>query len=255
MDASAPLADGFNSATGSCRDTISALGEAVSEFGFLVRGGFRASQKDAVPDVFDGVATQTVLLVGSVGDRMWSRFGKDRKDEADPLDRWTQRCLESVATGLGARVVFPFQRPFLPFQHWLKSADVSHVSPLRLLIHPEFGLWHVVRGAFLFADALEIPRQETVAPPCKGCRQHPCMTSCPVDAFSARGLDVGRCASHLASEAGADCMANGCLARRACPVGVSYRHTSEQAAFHMAALQSMHQSMGLVARNGRQQDQ
>ena len=47
--------------------------------------------------------------------------------------------------------------------------------------------------------------------------------------------DVPACAAHLAASAGEDCLGNGCLARRACPVGQDYAQSAEQAAFHLEA--------------------
>jgi len=150
--------------------------------------------------------------------------------------------LARVAEQFGAHAVFPFQRPFLPFQRWLRRAERCWVSPLRILIHPELGLWHAIRGALLFAETLDLPEKQEASPTCKGCIEHPCMTACPVGAFSARGLDTARCAAYLASVEGSDCMANGCLARRACPVGRRYQHSPEQAAFHMVALLEHHRT-------------
>lgn len=242
---------GRSSLGGTKADVLTRIDNAVGEFGFILRGGFGPNSGDGVPETLGGAKTRTLVLIGSVGDRMWHRFSSERRDEPDPLDRWTERTLEEIAGRYGAGVVFPFQRPFLPFQRWLKRGDPSHASPLRLLIHPEYGLWHVLRAAFLFAEPLDLPKEPKAAPPCKGCADTPCMTGCPVDAFSARGLDIDRCAGHLASAAGADCMAHGCLARRACPMGASYRHIPDQAAFHMEALRRMHATTGWRQESGR----
>ena len=49
------------------------------------------------------------------------------------------------------------------------------------------------------------------------------------------GYRVDDCAAHLHQPQGVACMQGGCLARRACPVGVDNRYKPEHAAFHMAA--------------------
>jgi len=63
----------------------------------------------------------------------------------------------------------------------------------------------------------------------------PCLSACPVDAFSGTSYDVAACAAHIGSTAGEDCMAGGCLARRACPVGQAFAYGPAQAQFHMRA--------------------
>ncbi len=216
------------------------LNAAVGASGFTLSGGFHPDSRDDLPLLPDGRKTATVVLVGSIGPDMWRHFQAERPNEADPLDRWTAQRLGQVAEAFGALAVFPFQRPFQPFQRWLRRAAPCHVSPLRILIHPEYGLWHAIRGALLFADALELPQPQHAPSPCKTCLAHPCMMACPVNAFSARGLDAALCAAHLASAEGGPCMSHGCLARRACPVGGAYQHHPEQAAFHMAALLDLH---------------
>ncbi len=221
------------------------LETAVSACGFTLHGGFHPDARDEMPMLPDGRKAATIILIGSAGTDLWRHFQSDSPDKPDPLDRWTAQKLGPIAETFGAHAVFPFQSPFQPFQRWLQRAETCHVSPLRLLIHPEYGLWHAIRGAMLFANLLELPEVEKAHSPCKTCHAHPCMTACPVNAFSAHGLDTTLCAAHLASTEGGACMSRGCLARRACPVGVSYQHQPEQAAFHMAALLATHQGAKL----------
>ena len=45
-------------------------------------------------------------------------------------------------------------RPWLPFQQWARKAEPVHVSPLGVLIHPDYGLWHSYRGALCFDTRL-----------------------------------------------------------------------------------------------------
>jgi len=223
------------------------LGAAVGRCGFYLRGGFAPAPGDDVPSAAEGHPTRAVILIGSVGPQMWRHFQAGRPDGENPLDAWCESRLVEIATAFGARAVFPWARPFLPFQRWIRRAEPCHVSPLRILIHPEYGLWHAIRGALLFATPLDLPEKATGASPCRDCVERPCLSACPVGAFSARGLDAGRCAAHLESPDGGDCMALGCLARRACPVGQDYRHGGAQAAFHMTALRDHHRGQNSQA--------
>ena len=144
--------------------------------------------------------------------------------------------LTRVADQVGARAVYPFDRPYLPFQRWSMRAEPCHPSPIGMLIHPEFGLWHALRGALLFTREISIPEVARFPSPCDSCQDRPCLTACPATAFSpTTGYDVPRCVGHLGRPAGQDCIDIGCRARRACPVGGSYRYAAEHARFHMEA--------------------
>ncbi len=104
-----------------------------------------------------------------------------------------------------------------------------------MLIHPVYGLWHSYRGALGFAQALEVPPLEVLASPCDSCAKKPCLSACPVAAFTLDGYEVAACVAHLRAAEGAECMAGGCRARRACPIGAEHAHGPEQAAFGMRA--------------------
>lgn len=111
-------------------------------------------------------------------------------------------------------------------------------SPLGILLHPQFGLWHSYRGALGFSQALDVPAKP-VAPahPCDHCLDKPCLSHCPAEAVRVENFNVSACRAHLATEGGqAGCMQQGCLARNACPVGQAYRYPGPQLRFHMQAL-------------------
>jgi len=156
------------------------------------------------------------------------------------LDEWSARILNALAARLGARAVFPFERPYLPFQRWAQRAEACHPSPLGLLIHPEYGLWHGYRGALLFAAAIALPPPDRRASPCATCPDRPCLSACPVAAFDSKSYDVPACARHLVATPEPTCMDIGCLARHACPVGRDYRYAPAQARFHMSAFRENH---------------
>ncbi len=182
---------------------------------------------------------RTIVLVGMVGREGWSAFAAspEASDCADhPLDRWSRRVIETLAHELGATAFFPFDGPpYWPFQQWAMRAEPVHPSPIGVLIHPAYGLWHSYRGALGFREALDIPEAAAAPSPCESCQGRPCLNACPVGAFSVSGYDVAACASHLETVAGADCMDLGCRARRACPVGAEHAYGPEQASFGMRA--------------------
>ncbi len=184
----------------------------------------------------DGLSSCTAILIGTVGGEGFDSFECQRRDEPDPLDRWAKRVIDPVAAKLGARAAYPNDTPYLPFQRWAQRAEDVHPSPLGLLIHPEHGLWHAYRGALLFSGAVEgLPARSERPKPCDSCPTKPCLTACPVDAFTGTSYDVGACASHLRTDAAPRCLTLGCRARDACPVGTSSRYSDAQIRFHMRA--------------------
>ncbi|MGL4489432.1 MAG: ferredoxin, partial [Rhizobiaceae bacterium] len=136
----------------------------------------------------------------------------------------------------------PSDTPYLPFQQWAMQAEGLRPSPLGTLIHPVFGTWHAYRGAIIMADITLgkffeklIQPVQKLSHPCDTCLAKPCLTACPVSAFSDDRFEVESCRSYLESTAGQSCMQNGCAARGACPVGTEHTYESGQLQFHMKA--------------------
>jgi ferredoxin len=209
---------------------------AVARAGLVARGAIRlddSEREGALADV------RTLVLAGMTGRDGWDAFARspEAADDADhPLDRWSRRIIEALARDLGAKAFFPFGGPpFWPFQQWARRSEPVHPSPIGLLIHPRYGLWHGYRGALGFREALDVPEPASAPSPCDSCRERWCLNACPVGAFSGNGYDVAVCAGHLQDPAGADCMGFGCRARRACPVGAAHAYGPAQANFFMRA--------------------
>jgi ferredoxin len=209
---------------------------AIERAGFVPRGAVRLDDGERGGLLAD---VRAIVLIGVAGRRGWDAFAAspEAKDRgADPLDRFSRRVIDALAADFGAVALFPFGGPpHWPFQQWARRAEPVHRSPIGVLIHPTYGLWHAYRGALAFVEALDVPPLEASQSPCGSCGERPCLNACPVGAFSADGYDVAACAAHLKSVAGADCMSAGCLARRACPVGAEYAHGPEQTGFTMRA--------------------
>jgi hypothetical protein len=211
----------------------------VAVHGLHPRGGFHPAEDDGVPPLADGRPPVTLILIGNIGSSLWPAFSSsvEADDGApDPLNRWTQRIIGGIAREVGATPLFPFGGPpYLPFQRWAILAEAVAPSPLGILIHPDYGLWHAYRGALAFPERLALPPRVERPRPCDSCPDRPCLSACPVGAFDDRGYDVPACIGHIRSPAGAPCIDGGCLARRACPVGQAYGYGQAQARFHMAA--------------------
>lgn len=210
----------------------------LQEAGLELRGAFHPGAGEAVPPAENAMPARTVVLAGNAGPRMWRAFDAARAAAPATLDEWCARVLHELAARLGARAVFPFERPHLPFQRWAMRAEACHRSPLGLLIHPDYGLWHGYRGALLFSAAIALPQPDRRASPCARCEPRPCLAACPVEAFDGKAYDVPACVRHLAATPESACMDLGCLARQACPIGRDHAYAPAQARFHMQAFRS-----------------
>ncbi len=212
------------------------LGDAAEAAGLALRGGFFLDETERKGPL---ASVRTIVLLGFVGAQEWPVFAASpeaRDGRAHPLDRWSRRVVTTLAQKAGATALFPFEGPpYWPFQTWALRAEPVAPSPLGLLIHPRYGLWHSYRGALAFTEALDLPARTEAESPCAGCAERPCLSACPVGAFTPGGYDVAACAEALGRAEGRACMEGGCLARRACPVGREFAQAPPQAAFHMRA--------------------
>lgn len=216
---------------------------AIAPHGIFVRGVVDLADSADGPCLANGRPAQSVALLGNIGGSLWDPFVRWRQEQvdaggADPLDTWSKAVIRPIAGNLAATAWFPSDPPWQPFQRWAIMAEGLKASPLGVLIHPRYGLWHGYRGALGFSDAIQHEREiEPPCHPCDSCVAKPCLSLCPVGAVSAKSFDVGECRTHLAAPAGrTGCMTGGCAARGACPVGAEYRYPPAQLRFHMAAL-------------------
>ena len=223
--------------------TFAALCRRATSLGLAVRGAFHPEPRE-FDQLLPAARIGTMVLLGFTGSEQWDRY-QSCAEASDglphPLDRWSRRVIGTLASELGGVGLYADGTPpQLPFQRLALRSEPVHQSPIGLLIHPEWGLWHAYRGALALPDRIELP---TVAPsvhPCSSCALKPCLCSCPVQAFRPGSFDVEACVDFVTSAAGSDCRERGCRARRSCPVGTPYRYVQDQAQFHMRAfLRSM----------------
>ena len=224
------------------RPSSETIRAALRPHGLFLRGLVNFTAGEAAPALGDGRPAACVALIGNVGSSIWPHFrawqdGAPDRGGADPLDAWSKAAIGPISVALGATAYFPSDPPWQPFQQWAMRAEGLRASPLGILIHPVYGLWHGYRGALAFADAIETEGEVAGPHPCDGCRDRPCLNRCPAGAVTAAGFDVAGCRGYLGTEAGREaCMIAGCLARNACPVGAVHRYCDDQLRFHMAAL-------------------
>jgi hypothetical protein len=218
------------------------IAAALSRHGLLLRGGFDFDEGEERPAGPSGLPASSVLLVGSAGAGWWGGFQRwvDGQIEvaADPLDSWVREIVGRIAVAAGARLVMPNDRPYAPFQQWAMRAEGLKPSPIGLLMHPAYGLWHAYRAALLFdepvADEVTLKPDEPILL-CDACRGKPCMNSCPVGAHSTAGVAYRDCLDHVRGSGGARCRAGGCLDRNACPEGTDWRYPPHVQAFFQRA--------------------
>jgi hypothetical protein len=215
------------------------IDQALAVHGLVVRGGFNFTTDETPPLCLSDALAKSVLLVGQAGAAPWAHFLRWRDQQsqavANPLDSWSRQVIDAVADKYGARSVSPSDRPYLPFQQWAMRAEGLKPSPLGILMHPTYGLWHAYRGALLFEDEIAIAEPHATIHLCDTCIDKPCLKSCPVDAYSIDGFDYPACLAHVRGDNGEPCRSGGCLDRNACPYGTAYRYPPEVQAFHMAS--------------------
>jgi hypothetical protein len=203
-----------------------------------LRGAFHPEPHELDFGLPPSLTAGTIVLFGFTGGAQWHVFAGS-VEACDglphPLDRWSRHVLGPLAREFDALDFYPNGTPQLPFQRLAARCEPVHPSPIGLLIHPQWGLWHSYRGALLLNERIGLPAMTSSAHPCQSCASKPCLSACPVGAFRSGAFDLDACVNHVQSAAGSDCREQGCRARRACPVGVEFSYREDQARFHMTA--------------------
>lgn len=181
-----------------------------------------------------------IMMIGNVGSVIWSYYDTARQfNPGLTLDQWTENTVSETATEFGLDAVYPFKGPpYFPFIQWAKRTGTLFSSPIGLTIHPVYGLWIAFRAALLFDYPIKEPKAE-IRSPCDDCIGRPCLSACPVGAFTKEGYDFETCLNHVASPDNG-CRQEGCLARIACPIGQQHRYRKTHANFHMQQLLQAH---------------
>ncbi|TQM94195.1 ferredoxin [Roseinatronobacter monicus] len=205
------------------------IADLAQPHALAVMGAFH---KGAAP-LPDGV--ETLVMLGPREPGFWASFTQSAEycdTRPDPIDRWSRRIIDGLASDLGAQAFYPFATsPPHPFYTWAKATGRAWSSPVQFLVHDVAGLWLSYRGALGFATRLDLPPAPAHSP-CTECAQ-PCITACPVGALVQTGYDLPACHTFLDQPAGQGCMTGGCMVRATCPVSRTYGRAPDQSAFHM----------------------
>ena len=129
------------------REGLEAL---LREHGLFVRGLTRLDESEFADFGLDPGKPE-LALVGNIGSSYWQEFSRSPEfgdGAADPLDRWSRRVASAVAEELALAPLYPFEGPpYYPFQQWARRAEALEQSPVGVMMHPEYGLWHSYRFA------------------------------------------------------------------------------------------------------------
>lgn len=161
-----------------------------------------------------------LIVVASGGRELWRSFRAwadegDRLSLPHPLDTYVGACLDRADGALaGAGIAFRrleptvYFRPVVDFRVLAERAGMGSRGPFGMLIHPVYGAWWAMRGAYLFED--EPPGAAPLETrPCGGCPA-PCVAGAsPTDIVGATPE-----------------------VRRRCAVGQEHRYEDEQIAYH-----------------------
>ncbi|WP_294226974.1 ferredoxin [uncultured Shimia sp.] len=202
--------------------TLDAIQTAAANAGLLTLGALHEDGK-------------TIVLFGT-GPEFWAAFSASPEHldgEKHPIDRWSKSIVGGLAQTFSGTCQFPSDGPpYPPFIRWALDSGQFFQSPVGMMVHPDVGLMISLRGALILPREIPLPQQDTPSP-CLTCHA-PCTSACPVEALSAEtGYNVVACHAFLDTEDGAECMARGCIARRACPHSAKSGRTDAQSDLHM----------------------
>ena len=184
--------------------------------------GAEAYDAAAPPAYRSGVwlpGARGLIVAGSAGPALWRRFREDMRgerakwDQPHPLDRFVSAILargDAALEGAGVRLrrfeAAFHANPRVDFVAMARLVGLGRPGPFGMLIHPEYGAWWALRGAWL-VDA-EVDPPLAIRPPCDGCPA-PCVGGW----------------SHAGAAATVE-------VRSRCVVGQEARYDEEQIAYH-----------------------
>ena len=181
-------------------------------------------------------AARAVVVLGAGGRGFWDACAAAGTGGEDPLDRFAEHCVESIAldvlSAFDPVALYPhrFAREPVSFTHLALCAGLGVPSLLGILIRPDYGTWFALRAAVLVQADLP-PSSRLDFDPCPTCAK-PCLDACPAGAVSAGfGWDTPVCARHRLERG--DC-GDGCHSRIACVYGREHCYPPEAQRHHQA---------------------
>ncbi len=190
---------------------------------------------------------QSFLVVASTGTLFWQKFKASFYGASNsisyqgenPLDDWTKAIFSPIAQKYDAGYYHPSDTPYLPFQHYclvyneVIGKPIFHKSPLNILFHYHYGLWHGLRGLLAFKQEgmIDAVHPDVEQNQCENCETQPCIKACPSEAVQENGFIVKNCEKYIVSSDN-KCYES-CIARMACPYGVENLYPSEKSSYLM----------------------
>lgn len=179
---------------------------------------------------------RTDIAVGSAGQPFWDKLSQSKEwleGHDHPVNSYTARMINPLLrTDDGEDVIFVFDDDAPNFvELWPKTFPGIAQSDLGLMIHPDYGLWMGARAHIILPQAYFKFEHADRFDPCTACIEKPCLSACPVGAFTGpREFDFRACGAHLKTNPA--CFYGGCDARAACPYGQSWQLPKDQAEYH-----------------------
>lgn len=181
------------------------------------------------PGVSEQVYPSTVLLANA-GSALWKAMSREGLQFPDPVDTFsTKVAIEYATEHLQAefKVLYPSSEYLVSLPELGKLAGWSHMSPLRVGIHPKYGTWFAYRILILLSVKLPPTERVETEHPCLSCVDRPCQSACPASAVNEIGdFNLDKCFGYRDRQ-DSPC-ASLCLSRIRCPVGSEYRYTKDQ---------------------------
>ena len=141
------------------------LSAALAAHGLILRGGFHPSRGEAGLDGRRHSRPRRQCWRSDVGGVRAAIDGERTRSIAGR----SASSIRSPKRSMRARSI-PSTPDMPPFQRWALRAEAVYASPLGILIHPEYGLWHAYRAALLFTERLALPERPTRAEPLRELR-------------------------------------------------------------------------------------
>jgi hypothetical protein len=208
--------------------------KAYDDYGLSLLGVMTISGVALQPYYDQAKATEDydLLILWSQDKAFWRFLNTQKWQNSDhPIDDFTHDALSDLqATYQALAYLHPSSPPYPPLQQWAIATQKVFPSPIRILVHPEKGLWFGLRGVLIFPHDKTQNNAKTqnnidhrkgdILSPCLDCSDQPCLSTCPVNAFKIENYDVKACANYVdkTKHNATDCHHKGCLARQACPL-------------------------------------
>lgn len=215
---------------------MSALRQSVAESPFTHAA--LVSSTD-LPDVCwlnpTAARPKSLLILAAAGPNYWEQCDLS---QPGPIDQLATEAALTMAEALSLTGFLLYPANDAPLDLVAVMAQLQWVkgrSPLGLALSSEYGSYISMRAVFGVVETVSTEVLGTLSPTdiCADCAS-PCIEACPAGAASLdRKFDIAACAQ-LRRQPDNPCQ-TACLARSACPAGLSHRYHEAQIVHHHTA--------------------